>query len=328
MPTLLVTGGLGFVMSHVARQWLDAEPGNTLILLDPSPFDVAAARWFEGRGERIHHVQALTTDAAALNALPDHITHVVHGAAVTSMNRLAEGGAGLSGMLPALKGNMDGTVDLLVWAQARKGIQRFINVSSGSVYANHGPAVISEEGPVDPDGFYGVTKYLGEMVTTQTAQQFGLSAVSVRLSGVYGPMDRETPHRAVRCVPMRILQAALEGRVLSVDAPDAVGDFIHAGCVARAILGLLVHPGPTQPVYNIAYGQTVTHRQLIAHVQALVSGFEWEEAASEEADLVGDPNLTTARWGAYDITRLHKETGWSPIPIEESLADYLAWLRQ
>ena len=328
MPTLLVTGGLGFVMSHVARQWLDAAPENRAVVMDPSVMDAAAARWFAGVGDRLTHVQASATDEAALAALPDAIAYVVHGAAVTSMNRLAEGGAGLAGLLPALRGNMLGAARLLAWAEGHGGIARLVNVSSGSVYANEGPAVIREDGPVDPDGYYAISKLTGEMLTARTARQFGLSAVSVRLSGVYGPMDRETPHRAVRCVPMRILQAALAGRELTVHAPDAVGDFIHAGCVARAILALLGHPAPRHPVYNIAYGEAVTLRRMIGIAQVLIPGFTWREAPVSEAKLVGDPALSTARWGAYDITRIAEDTGWHPQPLEAAFADYLGWLRE
>lgn len=328
MPILLVTGGLGFVMSHVARQWLYAARHNRVLILDPCDVDDQAKQWFKGGEDRLTHVQASATDRAALDALPDGITHVVHGAAVTSINRLAEEGRGLRGILPAVSANIDGTAEVLAWAVARGGIARYVNVSSGSVYANEGPAVMTEDGPVDPDGYYGVSKYTGEMLTAQTARQFGLSAVSVRLSGVYGPMDRETPHRAVQCVPMRILRAALEGRPLKVHAPDAIGDFIHAGCVARAIMALLSHDAPCHPVYNIAYGEAVSNRHMIGLAQTMVPGFQWEETAEACADLVGDMTRQTACWGAYDISRIGRDTGWAPMPLGDAFADYLDWFHR
>ena len=69
-----------------------------------------------------------------------------------------------------------------------------------------------------------------------------MPSASVRLSAVFGPMDRETRSRHVRCVPWLIAHLAIAGEELRVSAYDAVGDWIHASDVAEAITRLLRAP--------------------------------------------------------------------------------------
>lgn len=107
MSTLLVTGGGGFVMSHLVRQWVDTAPQNRALVLDAAPLDNDARQFLSG--ERIHFTQGSVTDRAAWDALPQlqSITHLVHGAAVTSIQRHVTA-HGLQGALPALSVNIMG----------------------------------------------------------------------------------------------------------------------------------------------------------------------------------------------------------------------------
>src|ERR1700752_3014339 len=87
--TLLVTGATGFVMSVLARQWLDADPAEHVVALDAGPLDAAARRYFAPVRERLRVVVADVTqpqtwrDALAAN----DITRIVHGATVTPISR-------------------------------------------------------------------------------------------------------------------------------------------------------------------------------------------------------------------------------------------------
>lgn len=327
MSMLLVTGGGGFVMSHVVRQWLEQDPAHRAIVADAAPLDAIARRWFADKADRIEFRLGSVTDPGLWNDFPKTVEFIVHGAAVTSIDRLAADGAGMTGIVPAVETNIMGAAHALAFADGLTCLKGLICVSSGSVYADEGPVPLPEDEYVAPDGFYAVSKFGGELLTEQARRQFGLKAAAVRLSGVYGPMDRETPHRSVECVPMRIARAALNGKTLSVRHPDAVGDFIHAGCVARAILGLLSTGTFKHPIYNIAYGEALSYARLLSLFAERVPGFDWHAVDSADAGLVGDPTRRTARWGAYDIGRIQSETDWRPIPIGDAIDDYLAWLR-
>jgi UDP-glucose 4-epimerase len=148
-------------------------------------------------------------------------------------------------------------------------------------------------------------------------------AVSVRLSGVFGPLDRTTGARAVDCLPKRLVHAAREARKLRLSGLTGGGDFIHAGDIAAGMLALLGCAELRHPVYNIAHGRFTT----LAALARMVPGLDWEEAGPGEADIAADPALTAGRWGAYDISRIVAETGWHPRPLEAAIADYAGWLK-
>ena len=143
--TLLVTGGTGFAMSVVARKWLDINPGNRAVILDRAGLDDAARKYFAPVMDRLTLIQADVLDHAAwepkLASLG--ITAVVHGATITPISRgsAAEARREPEAEMPAriIDVNLMGTVRVLDWARMQPGIKRFIYVSSGAVYRNHGP---------------------------------------------------------------------------------------------------------------------------------------------------------------------------------------------
>src|SRR6202171_4428381 len=87
--TLLVTGATGFVMSVLGRHWLEADPRARLVVLDASPLDAAAQRYFAPFTDRLVVVVAAVTETAPCRpALPRHaVTHIVHGATITQISR-------------------------------------------------------------------------------------------------------------------------------------------------------------------------------------------------------------------------------------------------
>ena len=332
-PCLLVTGGTGFVMGNLVRHWLESDPAASAVVLDVAAPDAMAQRFFAPVAGRLTLHQGDLRDPNLLASLPEAaaITHVVHGAAVTSINRLTGDGAGLAGALPALETNLMGTARLLAWAERMPALRRLVYVSTGSVYGPEGPAragaPLPEAGDIDPDGLYGVTKYAAESLVAQCAKQFDLPAAAVRLASVFGPLDRETPARAVQLAPHVVASRALAGRTIRVNDLSAGGDFIHAGDVAAAIACLLRAPeAPRYPVYNVASGRFATFGELIGLVTERLPGTRFEEVAEAPFDLHQDPAQTGGRWGAYDISRLAEEFAWRRRPLREALHAYLDWL--
>jgi len=327
--TLLVTGGGGFVLSHLVRQWLDSDDRNRAVILDAAPLDDAAKAWFAGVEDRLTVIQGSVVDAAAWADLPaGEITHIVHGAAVTSINRLFA--KSFSDGAAALEVNMTGAVRALDFANRCPNLHRMVHVSTGSVYGTHGPEneadPLPEDGYVDPDGFYGITKYAGEQLAVQAATQFGLPIVAVRLSSIYGPMDRETPARAVDLDPGVLMRRALAGEAVKVTDLGGAGDYLIASDVGRAIRSLFDAPVLNHRVYNVANGVRVTMAELVALVAQLVPGFTAKVVDAAEADIVVYPARTGGRWNAYDISRITTDTDWRPMPLADALRTYRDWL--
>jgi UDP-glucose 4-epimerase len=335
--TLLVTGATGFVMSVLARHWLDADPKESVVVLDSAAPDAAAQRYFASVADRLKVVVADVTDAESWRATlgASDITHVVHGATVTPLSRgtaeeaKREPEADNPGRI--IEVNVMGTVAVLDWARTQPKLQRFIYVSSGSVYKNHGPdrpgEPLPEDGYVMPRRLYGVSKLASELITERYGELFGLSTTSVRLSSVYGPMDRATASRNFRHVPNRIAHLAVEGvKRVRINSLDAVGDYIHADDVARAIVSLLHAPRLRYSAYNIAAGTTATLGELMQWAAEKAPGFRAQVAAAGDADILQDETLRDGMWGAYDISRIVSETGWKPRPVREAFHAYMDWI--
>ena len=335
--TLLVTGATGFVMSVLARRWLDADPAEHVVGLDAAPLDAAARRYFAPVRERLRVVVAdVTQPQTWRDALAGtDITRIVHGATVTPISRgtVAEAKREPEAEDPGriIDVNVMGTVAVLDWARTLPRFERFIYVSSGAVYKHHGPdrpgEPLPEDGYVMPRRLYGISKLASELITERYGDLFGLATASVRPSSVFGTMDRVTATRNYRHVPNRIAHMALQGvKRLRVNTLDGVGDYIHAEDVAAAIISLLRAPRLRYSAYNIAAGVTSTVGELVRWAAEKAPDFGAEIVPSEQADIVMDLTLADGMWGAYDISRIANETGWRPRPVRQALHDYMDWL--
>lgn len=335
--TLLVTGATGFVMSVVGRHWLDSDPDARLVVLDSSPLDAAAQRYFAPVMKRMAVVTAdVTRPETWRGALAGHgINHVVHGATVTPISRgnVSEARREPEAESPGriIDVNVMGTVEVLEWARTLPNLKRFIYVSSGAVYKHHGPdrpgEPLPEEGYVMPRRLYGISKLASELITERYGALFGLSIASVRPSSVYGTMDRVTPSRNMRHPPNRIAHMAVEGaKRVRVNTLDAVGDYIHSEDVARAIVSLLRAPRLGYTTYNVACGATATLGDMIGWAAEKAPGFTAEIVPPEQADILADPTLRDGMWGAYDISRIFADTAWKPRPMREALHAYMDWI--
>jgi nucleoside-diphosphate-sugar epimerase len=335
--SLLITGGTGFVMSVVAREWLEQHPDRRAVILDRAGLDDTAQTWFASVRERLTVVEGDVRDPSGWAAELDRhdISAVVHGATVTPISRgSAQEAARMppEALAPAriMDVNLMGTVQLLEWARQKPAIKRFIYISSGSIYRHQGPdwapEPLPEDGYVAPLTLYGISKFASEMVVNRYADLFGLSVASVRLSSIYGPMDRATGSRNFRHVPNRVAQMALDGEVIRPNSLKPVGDYLHSVDAARAILALSEAPRLRYRHYNVASGETASIGDIIGWAKQRVPGLRVEVADEASANVIQDPALATGMWGAYDISRLERDTGWRAREGRAAFHDYMDWL--
>ena len=263
-------------MSHVARDFLINNAGAYAVVMDSAPLDDSAVSFFSTVLDRLEFVCADINHPDTWKNLDSHhdITHIVHGAAVTSiasrLDDLDTDSARREHVENAMATNIMGAVNIMGFALNQGKLQRVINVSSGSVYGLEAPAdPLPEDGYVQPVGFYATSKYCSELVANSYASEMDLPAINVRLSGVYGPMDRPTPGRDVRCAPCRIAHGALKGDKLRLNSTEAIGDFIYVGDVSSAIQALLGAQDLNYTEYNIAYGQAVSRDLNVSEVPCM-----------------------------------------------------------
>lgn len=334
--TLLVTGGTGFVMSVVAREWLDHDTAARAVILDRSGLDAMAERYFAPVRDRLTVITGDICDPSQWSdALDAHdITAIVHGATITPISR---GSAAEAKRQPEAEDparivdvNLMGTVHMLEWARNKPSVRRFLYVSSGSVYRHHGPdwagEPLPEDGYVAPLTLYGISKFASEMVVNRYADLFGLSALSVRLASVYGPMDRATESRDFRHVPNRVAHMALAGDVIRPNSLASVGDYVHSGDVAKAIIALISAPRLRYRHYNIGSGVTSTTGDIIDWASERVPGLKAEVSPHETANVIQDASMKDGMWGAYDLARIERDTDWRPRSGRAAFHDYLDWI--
>ncbi|GLS22723.1 oxidoreductase [Labrys miyagiensis] len=334
--TLLVTGGGGFVMSVVVGEWLARDPANKAVILDRGPLDAAAENYFAPVRDRLTVIEGDVcrdeTWQGTLDGLG--ITAIVHGATLTPISR---GSAAEAKRQPEAEDparivdvNLMGSVRALEWARRSASIKRFVYVSSGSVYRHHGPdwqgEPLPEDGYVAPLTLYGISKYASEMVVNRYADLFGLPGISVRLSSIYGPMDRVTASRNFRHIPNRVAHMALAGEVIRPNSLDSAGDYLNSADVAAAIVALIGAPMLRYRHYNVASGEISTTGDFVRWAAEKVPGVRCEVTSDATANVVQDPALRDGMWGAYDTARLERDTGWRPRPLREAFHAYMDWI--
>lgn len=300
MPHVLVTGGAGFIGSHVTRALIDA--GHDVSILDAGlpaahrtrlPATVA--------GARVTHADLRDHDPvrAALRG----VDAVVHQAAMVGL------GVDLDD-LPEYVGCNDLGTAVLLAAMARAGVRRLVLASSMVVYgegryecAEHGTirprarsvadltvgrfdpvcprcrlplrsALLDEDAPVDPRSVYAATKLAQEHLSAAWARQTGGTVAALRYHNVYGPgMPRDTPYSGVAAMFRSALESGRAPRVF--EDGRQLRDFVHVEDVARANLAALAatEAAPTGlRAYNIASGVPATVDDMATMLAMAMSG--------------------------------------------------------
>jgi UDP-glucose 4-epimerase len=273
MGNSLVTGGAGFIGSHLAAALL--ERGDAVRILDN--FSTGLHGNILEFQDRVDLIEGDLCDPNDLVSSLIDIDLVFHQAAFVS------GPLSLIHPEKCFESNVIGTVRLLTNA-AKAGVKRVVLASSAAVYGKNPAIPLTEEAEVQPLTPYAVTKVVGELYTKLFSSISDLEVVALRYFNVYGP--RQNPHSDYAAVIPIFIKDVLGGKqpVIFGDGLQS-RDFIYVGDVVRANLlaaetGLV--PGR---VINICSGRETNLLELI---DILGSLFENQLEPSFEKERPGD----------------------------------------
>lgn len=311
MGAILVTGGAGFIGSHLTDRLL--ADGREVVVLDNfDPFydEAAKRRNLEGarKSPRMRLVSGDIRDAAALEAAFDAlpIDAVVHLAARAGVRPSIED--------PILYAsvNLDGTVRVLE-ACRRRGVSRFVFGSSSSVYGNNLKAPFAEDDPVEhPISPYAATKRAGELIAHTYHHLFGMKVACLRFFTVFGP--RQRPDLAIR----KFAELIASGREIPVFGDGTTGrDYTYVDDIVDGVVAALDRATGFH-IWNLGGAHPVVLKDLI---DRLARGLGRTPAIRRLPPQPGDVERTWA-----DVSRAKRELAWAPsTSFERGMELFLAW---
>jgi UDP-glucose 4-epimerase len=322
MP-ILVTGGAGYIGSHMVLELIDA--GEKVIVLDDLSTGFASA---VPAGAIFIRGDA-GDPALVLRLIAEHaITAIAHFAAKIVVPE------SVSDPLGYYLGNTVKSRSLIE-ATVRGGVRQVIFSSTAAVYGNPRDNPVGEDAPLAPVSPYGRSKLMTEWMLEDAGRAHGLRHVSLRYFNVAGadPKGRagQSTPRATHLIKAAV-QTALGERpyleVFGTDYPTKDGsclrDYIHVTDLAHAHLAALAHlrDGGDSLTLNCGYGEGFSVLEVVEVVKR-VSGVEFEVRLSPRR--AGDPAAIIAKAG-----RIRAELGWIPQhdDLREIVSQALAWERK
>ena len=308
MRSFLVTGGAGFIGSHIAEALVGR--GHKVRVLDNLSTGFLAN--LEPFRHKIEFIEGDLVDAATVARAVEGVDCIFHQAALASVPRSIER------PLDTHAACVTGTVTLLDAAR-RAGVRRLVYAGSSSAYGDQPHCSKRETDPPDPISPYGAAKLAGEYYCRAFGATFGLETVTLRYFNVFGPRpDPNSPYSAV--IPL-VITASLGGRrpVVFGDGLQS-RDFTFVGNVVHANLLAADAPAVAGRVFNVANGRSIHLLELLAAINRLLGT---SIQPIHEAPRPGDIRESMA-----DITAARQLLGYDPpVGFEEGLRRSIDYYR-
>jgi UDP-glucose 4-epimerase len=299
--SVLVTGGAGFVGSHVVDRLVGS--GYRVAVVDDLSRGKLSNVKRHLKNGRLCFFEGDVRDAQVVRRCIRGVDAVVHLAGVISVPFSVEN--------PSLTFdvNVNGTLNLLE-ACAKAKVRRFVFVSSCSVYGEPNYLPVDEKHPTCPLSPYAASKLEGEERCKNHQEQHGLSTVILRLFNVYGPRQG---FNAYSGVITRFLSRARERMPLVIFGDGLqTRDFVHVSDVSEAVLRAVETEGVEGEVFNIGFGRATSVNSLAKSVLDL--------AGASTGIVYDKPRVGDVKASFADISKAEKQLGYKPaVPLEKGL---------
>jgi len=316
---ILVTGGAGFIGSHIVDSLLEA--GHAVAVIDDLS---SGSRENLAAGVPLHTVDIVDEKAVDRVFALERPQAVCHQAAQMSVSR------SVREPLFDAQVNCLGLINVLA-AAVQHGCQRVVFASSGGVLYGDVTSPASESTPANPLSPYGITKWVGERYLKFFAEEHGLEGVALRYSNVYGP--RQNPHGEAGVVAI-FSQKMLAGEAATINGDGRhVRDYVYGPDVAHANLIALTAQLPnvkprTLTSLNIGtgIGTEVNLLEVMIRQHAAAIRIGSGRISPLPEPLHGPPRAGDLRSNLLDAKLAQSVMGWRPrMGLAEGIAQTVAW---
>jgi UDP-glucose 4-epimerase len=307
----LVTGGAGFIGSHIVERLLESAGGRgpvVRVLDDFSTGSMDNLRDFDG--SRLDIVWGDVRDLATVERAARGVSVIFHQAAMRSVPQSIADPLGTHAV------NVTGTMNVLEAAR-RLGVRRVVYASSSSVYGERPTLPKREDQPVEPISPYGVSKAAAEQYAAVWHRIYGVETVGLRYFNVFG--ERQDAASTYAAVIPNFIFAALEGAAVEVHGDgNQSRDFTHVDNVVDANLLAAAASGAGGHVFNVGCGARISLLDMLEKLEAIVGHpIERRHTAAREGDV---PHSLA------DISKATRLLAYTPrVAFDDGLARTVAY---
>jgi UDP-glucose 4-epimerase len=304
MTKVMVTGGAGFIGSHIVDGLLNQ--GHAVIAVD----NLATGNR-KNLNPLAHFYELDVRSAEFAQLIESERPEVISHHAAQTMVRISTEQPQYDSQV-----NVQGIINLLS-AAVKAGVRKVIFASSGgTVYGTTSNLPIKETQPFAPESPYGISKTTSEFYLRYYAANFGLHFTALRYANVFGTRDTTSSEHVITVFTKRLLDG--EVPVIHWDGKQSK-DYIHVQDVVQANL-LALTRGDDQ-AYNIGSGTPVSVNTIYAILAKLIG--------TDIKPIYGPRRMGDVRLFYFDCAKAALELGWAPeVPFEEGLMRVVEWYRQ
>jgi nucleoside-diphosphate-sugar epimerase len=307
MSSYLVTGGAGFIGSHLTEELI--RRGERVRVVDSL---ITGHRTNLAHLPGVDFVEGDLADLAVARRAAEGVDYILHQAAIPSVPRSVDD------PITSNRANIDSTLNLLVAARDAR-VRRVVYAGSSSAYGNTPTLPKHEAMPTNPLSPYALQKLVGEQYMQLFTSLYGLETVVIRYFNVFGPrQDPSSPYSGVISV---FAKALLEDRAPTIYGDgEQTRDFTYVANVVDGVLRAVTAPEASGKVINVATGTRISLNRLFAAMR--------DTLGSRLEPAYGPTRPGDVKDSLADIALARAMLGYEPlVSLEEGLKRTIDWYR-